>query len=369
MGAFIRDMDAREKFLKKYKIRSKFRKLRDDNRRLFKENSANRKYLIAIKKDLDLLKKQNARGNLSKAFNIKTSQELKERLAQQGTSITIDALTKEHEGRLCFDLGITKFEAFLIKSPNKSKRLYIFLTAAAGPNPYPMFQRVTWEEYLDGMCLYIDDPTRHEKQYGPAFFYGDNEHNYLDLIGDIVNSFKSLYTLENSDLCFLGHSNSGTAALYLTRNFKGCSCLAFNPRIDVERQWRGNIKFNEMMKIDWNSPKIKPRIKFYDIAEDNKSSICIYMNIRSPSDKDQTEAFFDYHKTSYKTGLQRLRSVWFVIAEIEADFEHAVMPDILFSKLLERFMLDGKGVTNDKVELANLCLYYMREVYKFSVIA
>ena len=38
MAACIRDRDARHKFRNKYKIRSKFRKLRDDNKRLFNEN-------------------------------------------------------------------------------------------------------------------------------------------------------------------------------------------------------------------------------------------------------------------------------------------------------------------------------------------
>ena len=38
MAAFIRDKDARHKFRNNYKIRSKFRKLRDDNKRLFQEN-------------------------------------------------------------------------------------------------------------------------------------------------------------------------------------------------------------------------------------------------------------------------------------------------------------------------------------------
>lgn len=38
MAAFIRDRDARHKFRNRYKIKSKFRKLRDDNRRLFNEN-------------------------------------------------------------------------------------------------------------------------------------------------------------------------------------------------------------------------------------------------------------------------------------------------------------------------------------------
>ena len=37
MAAFIRDRDARHKFRNKYKVRSKFRKLRDDNRILFND--------------------------------------------------------------------------------------------------------------------------------------------------------------------------------------------------------------------------------------------------------------------------------------------------------------------------------------------
>ena len=45
IAAFIRDRDSRHKFRNKYKIKSKFRKLRDDNRRLFKENE---KLLTAI---------------------------------------------------------------------------------------------------------------------------------------------------------------------------------------------------------------------------------------------------------------------------------------------------------------------------------
>ena len=38
MAAFIRDRDERHKFRNKYKRKSKFRKLRDDNKRIFLEN-------------------------------------------------------------------------------------------------------------------------------------------------------------------------------------------------------------------------------------------------------------------------------------------------------------------------------------------
>lgn len=51
MAACIRDRDARHKFRNKYKIRSKFRKLRDDNRRLFNENKR-------IINELDLLRRK-----------------------------------------------------------------------------------------------------------------------------------------------------------------------------------------------------------------------------------------------------------------------------------------------------------------------
>lgn len=57
MAAFIRDRDERHKFRNKYKIRSKFRKLRDDNRRLFNENKMLEGKINSIQSDLTFLKK------------------------------------------------------------------------------------------------------------------------------------------------------------------------------------------------------------------------------------------------------------------------------------------------------------------------
>ena len=56
MAAFIRDREARHRFRNKYKIRSKFRKLRDDNRRLFNENKMLEGKLNSIQTDLTFLK-------------------------------------------------------------------------------------------------------------------------------------------------------------------------------------------------------------------------------------------------------------------------------------------------------------------------
>ena len=49
IAAFIRDRDERHKFRNKYKIRSKFRKLRDDNKRLFYKNEQIKFQTNAIK--------------------------------------------------------------------------------------------------------------------------------------------------------------------------------------------------------------------------------------------------------------------------------------------------------------------------------
>ena len=56
MAAFIRDRDSRHKFRNKYKKRSKFRKLRDDNRRLFNENKTLRNDIVNIKSELSAMK-------------------------------------------------------------------------------------------------------------------------------------------------------------------------------------------------------------------------------------------------------------------------------------------------------------------------
>lgn len=59
MAAFIRDRDARHKFRNKYKRKSKFRKLRDDNRILFHENKALRSELNKIKSGITRLNEKN----------------------------------------------------------------------------------------------------------------------------------------------------------------------------------------------------------------------------------------------------------------------------------------------------------------------
>lgn len=52
MAAFIRDKDDRHKFRNKYKIKSKFRKLRDDNKQLFDENQRMEARLNIIQNEL-----------------------------------------------------------------------------------------------------------------------------------------------------------------------------------------------------------------------------------------------------------------------------------------------------------------------------
>ena len=56
IAAFIRDREARHRFRNKYKIRSKFRKLRDDNRRLFSENQTMRNDITNLKGELSRLR-------------------------------------------------------------------------------------------------------------------------------------------------------------------------------------------------------------------------------------------------------------------------------------------------------------------------
>ena len=59
IAAFIRDRNERHKFRNKYKIRSKFRKLRDDNRILFNDNKILKQEIQTIKRELDSLRAKN----------------------------------------------------------------------------------------------------------------------------------------------------------------------------------------------------------------------------------------------------------------------------------------------------------------------
>lgn len=59
-------------------------------------------------------------------------------------------------GLFHIDLNKVAFECFLKKS--ETLRLFVFYSAGGRSNKDTKFNRLTWSSFLDGFCLYIEDP-------------------------------------------------------------------------------------------------------------------------------------------------------------------------------------------------------------------
>lgn len=293
--------------------------------------------------------------------------EFKDLLVQSPREIVLDDLTTKDIHRLRISVKGTAFETFFM--PSEYKKLYVIFSAVGrDQRPYPIFQRVTWYEFFDGMFLWIDDPTRNETNIAPTYYFGSKNVNYLDLICDIINKFLGIYGISYNNLVFISSSNGGFAALWCSRKLQGSTCLAYNPQINIPLYYQKvRKKFETALNVSFDDKSLDKRLYLYDISEERKSKICIYSNIRSPSDKIQMDYLFDKFGIPYKLGIQKINNIWIIIANVDAVDPHLAQPLQYMTHILEELMRDewdGMKITSKKIEIINAFISDMKDYYK-----
>ena len=292
--------------------------------------------------------------------------EFKALLIQSPKEIALDDLTTDDIHRLRITVRATAFETFFM--PSGHKKLYVIFSAVGRDRrPYPIFQRVTWYESFDGMFLWIDDPTRHETNIAPTYYFGTKDSNYLELICEMIHKFLDIYGLSCKDLVFISSSNGGFAALWCSRKLHGSTCLAFNPQLNVPLHYRKvRNKFEHALSVSFDDESLRERFYIDNIDKESESKICIYSNVKSPSDKIQMDAFFQKNGIEYKYGLQKVNNIWVIIANIDAVDTHLAQPTPYVSRIMERLMSDewgGMEISPQKIEIINALLEGMKDYY------
>ena len=259
-------------------------------------------------------------------------------LTQQPQSIGIDDITNKTSGRLQISVGNTKFESVLILS--KTNKMYVFLTAGGSKDPYPLFHRISWCNKFDGMCLYLDDPTRIEhKMDSVAFYFGSKDINYADYICDIVLKVAKTNNIANKNIVFIASSNGGYAALYCCNKIQYSKCIALNPQIDIPLYLGRNTSFEKLMGINFDDTKYANRLQVLDILNNKNSKFFIFSNNRSNLDTPQMHLLFNKANQTKKEGLVKLTdNIFVLIANIEATNPHTAQPDEWFTSCIEQYM-------------------------------
>lgn len=296
----------------------------------------------------------------------KDMSEMKEWLSGESVKVNYQNLNISHQKRLSIDHTGTNFEVFFL--PSVCKKLYVMLTTPGYFNSrYQVFTRNSWSfVFNNGMFLCIDDPTRIEVNYPVCFFFGTKNKSYLKCIIDIVLKFAHIYNIRNEDICFIGSSVSGYAAIYCTHYINGAKCIALDPQVSI-KDWVKTLKnygcdcFEKTFNIKFQKNDPFNRFDLSYIIHNSESKFFIYYNISSKEDNMQINSLFKNSNYIWNEGLQRTGNIWLLVTRIDAISPHAAIPNEFFCKIIESFM-DHNPTQYDK-NICDAILSWMNKFY------
>ncbi len=265
-------------------------------------------------------------------------------LTQKPQIINIDDISHETNGTLQIVAPTTKFESVLI--PSKKKKLYVFLSGYNIGDNYPTYSRISWCDKFEGFKLFMDDPTRIEKNFSPSYFFGNKDHNYLEYVKQIINKITSVNKISWKNIVFVASSSCGFASLYLADYFLGSKCIALNPQIDL-RLLVGQ-SFARTMEIDIDDAMYFDRVNVIRFKKNKKSKFFIFWNLTANMDSKQAKLIFK--SDTIPTGLTTFgKNIQVLCENIQAVEPHMAQPDEYFVRTVETFM--DKKITPLTIQL------------------
>ncbi len=102
--------------------------------------------------------------------------------------------------------------------------------------PLPSFSRWSWYKDTNASLISLEDPMYYTF---PActlgWFYGTRDEDYRKYCAECIRKIAELLGVENRDIVLYGSSGGGTAAIGVSRYLPGCSVVAINPQLLLEK--------------------------------------------------------------------------------------------------------------------------------------
>lgn len=159
--------------------------------------------------------------------------------------------------------------------------------------PYPLFHRVTWAKNFDGICLYIDDPTRLlTDKFAPTFYFGTKDNDASKELLEIIKRVQKLYSIENENVSFISSSNGGFASIYISNLLPKSKCIALNPQIAIPYFSKNrNLPIDKKLNISFDDRNIFGRIYLFHIIRSTSTKFFLFFNLACNFDKEQYMLF------------------------------------------------------------------------------
>ena len=220
-------------------------------------------------------------------------------------------------GRLSIQSNGKRFEALWLPKED-CHTLFVVLNGSRPVNSGPVFKRWSWNRFIPGSVLNIDDPMYIDyPELTLGWYYGSAHRCYCEDIVEIVRQFMKVYLL--NDVFFYGSSGGGTAAILSGAIMGSCTVIGINPQIFIGLYEYS--AFSEITGVDLRADDCLGRNNL-GIAMKNALSTKFILceNIISATDNKQIKHLYEllYKDNDVEEGLNRLSEniiVWNYKAE------------------------------------------------------
>ena len=194
--------------------------------------------------------------------------------------------------------------------PNeKSKKLFVLLSSGGRSVQDTRFDRWSMYGYSDANIICIEDPMyKLYKRLATGWYFGTKEHSIVNELKQIVYKIMFDKQIEVENICIIGSSCGGYAAMYLANLLQGCCCIAMNPQFIVSNWGKSSETLERrigMSLLNDEDPYKRNDITY--ISEGKKSKYFIIGNKLVKRDWDnQLSLFFSVMNPSKVDGCNNL---------------------------------------------------------------
>lgn len=208
-------------------------------------------------------------------------------------------------GRFIMEYNEVNYECFFFNK--HKKRLYVVLNGARPIGESPVFKRWSWYTFMDGSYLNIDDPMYEDfPSIKLGWYWGNCRRSYRHDVIEIVKMFTEKYNY--TEVVFYGSSGGGTAAIHCASLYEESVAVVINPQIKVSL-YEQAYEFEEITGIDLLGHDEFYREDLLKQITESKSKFIFIENIRSDTDRNQTQYLLEYFSLENDNcviGLNRL---------------------------------------------------------------
>lgn len=174
-----------------------------------------------------------------------------------------------------------------------TKKLYVFLSSSGEISSkkrqeHAKFERINCMEYMDGVCLYIEDPMAKRFPGIPwGGYFGDESNFYVENVVRLVMKISDIYDIPRNKIMFIGISSGAFAGCHACSRIEGSRCVMENPRFFPDKTVIDLEKWKEITGCDLREAIYESRLRPDIVVANSKNRFQIFMNRASKMDYEK----------------------------------------------------------------------------------